>query len=138
MTEEQKIQEIILKYENFIQSSCADITKSIKGRRFFYLTDEKSGELYGVVEFKTAEELEQIILCEMADDINLVIEVGIEKLNMELNEKNVSYDSCEFGNAIEHLADSLNIIQKEFNIWNSKIKNSLEGLDTYFNENIVN
>lgn len=109
MTEEMKIQEIIKKYQDFIHSSCVDITKSIKGKRFFYLVDEKSDELYCVVEFSTAEELEQIILREMADDLNLVIEVGVENLNIELNEKNVSYGSCEFGNAIEHLANSLEI-----------------------------
>lgn len=137
MREEMKIQEIIEKYQDYIQSSCADITKSIKGKRFFYLTDEKSGELYSLVEFDTAEELERIILHEMADDLNLVIEVGIENLNRELNEKNVSYASCEFGNAIEHLASSLEIIQKEFNAWSIRVENSLKGFYAYFNKSTI-
>lgn len=134
MKEEMKIQEVIKKYQDFIQSSCVDITKSIKGKRFFYLVDERSKELYCVVEFSTAEELEQIILHEMADDLNLAIEVGIENLNVELNEKNVSYDSCEFGNAIEHLANSLEILQKELNTWNTRIQTSLNGFNVYFNK----
>lgn len=134
MTEEKKIQEIILKYEDFIQSSCADITTSIKGKRFFYMTDEKSGELYSVLGFNTAEELEQIILHELADGMNLAIEVGLENLNKVINERQVSYGYCEYGNAINHLADSLEIVQKEFNAWSKKIQTSLNGFDVYFNK----
>ncbi|MDE6253975.1 MAG: hypothetical protein K2M78_15300 [Lachnospiraceae bacterium] len=131
MTEEMKIQKITKKYNNFFQTSSADIASTMKGSRFFYLLDEISGEFSSYIKFDTAEELEQIILHEMVDDLNFALEVGLENLNEEINDKNFSYTDCKFGNTINHLANSIEAIHTELNKWDSKLQNSLDGISTF-------
>lgn len=131
MSEESKIQNIIKQYEDFFKNSSADIASTIKGERFFYLTDEVSGEISNLVRFKTAKELEQIILHEITDDLNFSLEVGLENISTDINERDIAHEHCEFGYSLIRLADSLDTIQKEFNKWDSKIQSSLKGLNTF-------
>ena len=134
MDEELRIEELLKKYEHFFQTTCADVTKSIKGKRFFYYIDDKSDEICNVVEFETAAELEKIILHELVFDINTAIEVGIENINEKINAKNIPYSYCELGTVLNHLAYSLEAIQKECERWSSQIQNSLNILCANFND----
>ena len=82
--------------------------------------------------FSTADELEKIILHEIADNMNTAIEVAIENLDKELNAHNVSYSCCEnYGESINHLANSLDIIRKEYSKWRHTILSSLDNLMEY-------
>ena len=85
MDEEAKIQELLKRYHQFFETTTADVAWSMKGKRFFYVVDSYSKELNSFSEYKSADELEKIILHEMADKLNTAIEVGIENLNIEIN-----------------------------------------------------
>lgn len=136
MSEEEKINEVLEKHSRYFQTTTADVAKSIKGKHLFFLVDSQNGEFYQFKVFSTAEELEQIILYEMADDANLALEVGIENLNVALNEHPVSYLECDdYGGAIEHLADSLDAVIEESNRWRDKLCNSLNSLMAYTDKN---
>lgn len=133
MTEENKIETLLRQYNPFFEATTADITVSIKGRRFFFFTDSESGLLYSIAEFTTAEELEQILLHEMANELNMAIENSIEEINEHINYKNISFTTCAFGTAIKHLADTVEVIHKEFSRY-STFQSSLLGLSTYMNK----
>lgn len=131
MNEEQKIEKLLNEYKDFFETSTADISKSAKGRKFFFYTDSKCGDLYCLAEFTTADELEQIILHEMADKINMTFENIVEEINYEMNYTNVSYSSCDLGEAVSRLAISLEKIQKEISPDFPMILSSLQGISTY-------
>ena len=133
-SKEQKIEELLKKYEHFFQTTNADVTKSVKGKRFFYYIDDKSDEICNVVEFETATELEEIILHEIAFDLNTAIEVGIENINEKINAKNIPYSYCELSTVLNRLAYTLEAIQKECERWSSQIQNSLNVLCRNIND----
>lgn len=134
MNEEQKIEKIMDEYKDFFDTSTADIAKSKKGRNFFFYTDSKCGDLYCLAEFTTADELEQIILHEMTDKINMALEHAVEEINHKLNYLNVTYSSCDLGEAVNRLAVSLEKIQNEFSLNFPIISSSLQGICTFINK----
>lgn len=133
MTEEQKIEKLLEQYKPFFETTSADIATSVKGQRFFYFTDSESGLFYCMTIFATAEELEQILLHEMANELNMAIGNSIEAINKKINYSNISYSSCEFGSAIKYLAQTLEIMCKEFSSYPT-FQSSLFGLFTYINK----
>lgn len=134
MNEDKKIENLLEEYKDFFDTSTADISKTAKGRRFFFYTDSKCGDLYCLAEFTTADELEKIILHEMADKINMTFENIVEEINYEINYTNVSYSSCDLGEAVNRLAISLEKIQKEILPDFPMILSSLQGILTYINK----
>lgn len=132
MKEEEKINQLLKKHRHFFETTTADVAQSIKGKHMFYLVDSRNGEYYSFKTFSTADELEKIILHEIADNMNTAIEVTIENLDKELNAHNVSYSCCEnYGESINHLANSLDIIRKEYSKWRHIILSSLDDLMEY-------
>lgn len=131
MNKEQKIEQLLKEYKDFFETTTADITKSVKGQRFFFFTDKVSGDLYGVAKFTTAEELEQIILHEMAEEINFKLQNIMEGTNREINYIDVTYSSSDFSKTINQLAISLDAIQKDFCKYYPEIRTSLQGISTY-------
>lgn len=134
MNEEQKIEQLLKEYNNFFEITSADVSKSAKGRRFFFYKDRISGDLFCLAEFTTAEELEQIIFHEMAEQINMKLQNVIEQMDSNINCMDVTYSTYDFGKAVNQLAASLEIIQKEFCPYFPEIKVLLQGISTYINK----
>ena len=134
MDEEQKIERLLEEYGGFFETTSADISKSVKGRRFFFYVDRISGDLFCLAEFTTAEELEQIILHEMAEQINMKLQNVIEQMDNSIKFIDVTYSACDFGKAVNQLGTSLEIIQKEFCQYFPEIKVFLQGIFTYINK----
>lgn len=129
MNEEEKINQILEQYHQYFQTTTADVAHSIKGEHIFYIVDRLNGEYYSFQIFSTAEQLEKIILYEIADNLNQAIEVGIENLDAEIKEYNVSRSCCEnHEDAVNHLANSLDAIYKEYNRWRDTVIHSLDDL----------
>lgn len=134
MNDDTKMNELLKKYDHFFKKTSADVATSLKGKKFFYLVDDCSKELYSVIEFKTTEELEQIILNEYANYFNTTIDVSLQNIEEEIHRIDLSYATCDFGNSVYHLAASLDIIHKELQVWLPEIQ-SLFGT---FYKNISN
>ena len=129
MNEEERINKTVEQYKRYFQTTTADVAHSVKGEHMFYIADRLYGEIYSFKTFSTAEELEKIILHEIADNLNAAIEVGIENLAAEIKEYNVFCFSCEnYEDAVNRLADSLEAIDKEYNRWRNTIISSLDDL----------
>lgn len=117
MNEEQKIEKVLEQYKNYFDTTTADVTTSIKGKRFFYLTDVVSGDIYKLEEFSTAEELERIILQDLISRTHM----AISNLNEEIQEELKNHSDLEF------LLNVLPIMKDNFEI----IRNSMIGIFSY-------
>lgn len=135
MNEEQKIDKVLEEYKSFFETTTADVTKlSLKGRRFFFLTDRKCGDLYGLAEFSSAEGLEKLILTEMVDQITMRLEMITENVSSEVKHLDVSYSAFDFNETISELKILLDVIQKEFCKYLPEIITSLKGISTYIDK----
>ena len=117
MNEEQKSEKILEQYKNYFNTTTADVTTSIKGKRFFFLTDIVSGDIYKLEEFSTAEELERIILQDLISRTHM----AISNLNEEIQEELKNHSDLEF------LVNVLPIMKDNFEI----IRNSMIGIFSY-------
>ena len=131
MNDNTKINELLEKYEDLFKKTTADIATSLKGKNFFYFVDPRSEELYGVIEFETAEQLEKIILSEYANYFNTIIDVSLQNIEEKIRRIDLSYADCEFGNSINHLAASLDIIHKEFHECFPEIQSLFDAFHKY-------
>lgn len=131
VNEEQKIEQLLEEYKNFFETTTADITKSAKGRRFFFFTDRICGDLYCLAEFTTADELEQIILHELTNQINIKLQNVMEHINHEIKYIDISYSSGDLSKAVNQLAITLDVIQKELCKYFPEILTSLQGISNY-------
>lgn len=106
MNEDKKIENLLNEYKELFETTTADISKSYKGRRFFFYTDRVCNELYCIKEFATADELEKKIIYELADQINMSLENTFENVKKEL-------DNIDNSDKTTQLLASLETIQKE-------------------------
>lgn len=79
MTERQKIKKLIKEYKGIFKVTDMDVAESIKGEWFFSRHDREY-DIYDVlIRFKTARELAEIILGELATDIFITIDCEPEE-----------------------------------------------------------
>lgn len=134
MTEEQKIEQLLEEYKDFFETTTADIATSAKGRRFFFFKDRMCGDLFALAEFTTAKELEQIVLHEMAEQLNMKLDNVMEDISNGIKYLDVSYSRCDFSKSVSQLASSLDAIQKGLCKNFPEIASSLQGIFTYINK----
>lgn len=89
MSEDKKIEKVISKYRSFLDNSDADISKSIKGVWHFYRYNKEYKNYDCFIRFKTASDLENIILSEVADDMNLALESVADTITYSYGYENV-------------------------------------------------
>lgn len=78
MTEKEKIEIIIKEYKSFFEATDMDVCQSIKGKWYFSKKDSKDNFYECFREFKTAEELIEMILGELALDMACAIEKEVD------------------------------------------------------------
>lgn len=110
---DNEIKDVISKYKDFFESTTADVAISLKGQKIFYYIDSASGEMYYVLEFKTAEQLEKIIQYEIADKMQDMLETGIHQISKELIKLDVGMGNIEDNRSVEKLAQTFDLLQKE-------------------------
>ena len=112
MTNSEKIRELIRVYKNVWKSTNMDICESLKGHWYFIQYDEEYEECECIREFKTAEELIQMFVYEMAQYMNYTI--GNEPELPTYKHKNIADAFCDdeinIADAILELNQSLNAI----------------------------
>ena len=128
MTEDEKIKEVIAKYDSFFENTVSDVGHTKKGVWFFYEYDEEHDYYTSFFRFETAEELEQIIAEVLAEEFNILIEITAENIFHEINEItteiNEAAESC-YVSCIPNLL-------KNMEIFNIEYKKSAERLEVIF------
>lgn len=114
MTENEKIEQIIQKYDSYFQNSNADVGHTSKNMWFFYDYDEAHDYYNSFIRFHSAEELEQIIIGMIADDLNLLIEIAAENTHYALRDININ-DAVEknYEDCIPKLLENMEVLNIE-------------------------
>lgn len=89
MPEDKKIGEVISKYQSFFDNSDADVSKSIKGVWHFYRYNEQYRNYDCFIRFNTANDLEHIIMSEVADDMNTGLEIVADTITNSYGYENI-------------------------------------------------
>ena len=87
MNEEEKIKNVLDKYNKYFTDTNSDVCHSIKGVLFFYQYDSKNDIYECFYQFSTAEELEKIIMGEILEAVNIAIECTAEEIVFSNNKR---------------------------------------------------
>lgn len=126
MDEKDKILRVMKKYGGYFGMEHRDVAFSTKGEFFFYSYSEKYKNYEVFIRFNTAEELEKIIIGEIAEDIECVMAVATESIYMHMEEveEEVIYDgNYNFGYHVAKVAGFLEVFQKEYERFKEQIGN---------------
>ena len=129
MSEDKKIEEVISRYRSFLDNSDADISKSIKGVWHFYRYNEQYKNYDCFIRFKTADDLEHIILSEVADDMNLALESVADTITYSYGYENVEdvTKTSDYDENIKRLIFNLGAVGECVDLFQTVAK-ELEGL----------
>lgn len=126
MDEKEKILRVMKKYGGYFRTEHRDVAFSTKGEYFFYAYSERYKNYEAFVRFNTAEELEKIIIGEIAEDIECVMAVATEDCYMRMQEveNEVIYDGdYNFGYHIAKVAGFLEVFLKDHEHFREQIGN---------------
>ena len=123
MTEDQKIRQILNQYSSYFKHSNADVGHTQKGVWFFYEYDEENDYYNSFIRFETAKELELLIAELAADDLNIVIEAGVEDMQHALREININdATTSNYGNCIPELLKNMETLNGECRKWAERLQ----------------
>lgn len=129
MSEDKKIEKVISKYRSFLDNSDADISKSIKEVWHFYRYNKEYKNYDCFIRFKTASDLEHIILSEVADDMNLALESVADTITYSYGYENVEdvTKTSDYDENIKRLIFNLGAVGECVDLFQTVAK-ELEGL----------
>ena len=129
MSEDKKIEEVISKYQSLLDNSDVDITKSIKGVWHFYRYNEKYKNYDCFIRFKTANDLEHIILSEVAEDMNIAMELTAETIAYSYGYEDVNQiaQTSDYEENVRKLIYNLGVVEQHLHLFKVVAK-ELKGL----------
>jgi hypothetical protein len=112
--EDRKIQAVIDRYKEILDKSNYDVTKTAKNRWIFYELQLDHDICSSMVIFHTAEELEFLIVSNIADDLNCAIEVTISDLPMLLSSIEITNLKSvdDYKNMLPQLERNISVLQQ--------------------------
>ena len=129
MSEDKKIEEVISKYQSLLNNSDADVSKSVKGVWHFYRYNEQYKNYDCFIRFKTWNDLEHIILSEVADDMNLALESVADTITNSYGYENIEVvtKTSDYAENIKRLIFNLSAVGECVDLFQAMAK-ELEGL----------
>lgn len=112
--ENERIRQVITKYDGYFKHSRADVGHTEKNIWFFYEYDEEHSYYDSFIRFRTAKDLERLIAGLIADDLNVLIETAVENADCALQEFDMNeavekdYDAC-----IPELLRNMEVLNRE-------------------------
>ena len=117
LREKDKILQVMEKYQDYFKEWNADVAFGVNKRNIFYVL-ASNREFETFLFFQTANQLEKIILGTIADNVEIIMEAGIEEISMGFSADEME---GEYGRSIEHylpgLVHKLDIISKAGENW---------------------
>lgn len=129
MSEDKKTEEVISKYQSFFDNSDADVIKSIKEIWHFYRYNEQYKNYDCFIRFETANDLEHIIMSEVADDMNLALESVADTIFHSYGYENIAdvTKTSDYAENIKRLVFNLSAVGECVDLFQIVAK-ELEGL----------
>ena len=129
--EREKILQVMEKYQDYFKEWNADVAFGINKSNIFYVLAPRN-EFETFLFFQTADQLEKIILGTIAENLEIIMEVGIEEISMGFLADKMD---GEYGKSIEHylpeLVQKLDVICKAAENWHNMMAvtfNSLKNI----------
>lgn len=92
--ERERIMQVMEKYSDYFREWDADVAFGVKGKHIFYVLDENHN-FETFMFFRTAEQLELIILGTLAENIDCILDAGLEEIYMEFSKDDVDEKSTK-------------------------------------------
>ena len=126
--EKEKILQVMEKYRDYFNEWDADVAFGVNGRNIFYVL--ASGEEFETfLFFQTADQLEKIILGMIAENVEIIMEAGMEEISVGFSADKMD---GEYGKSIEHylpgLVHKLDVICKTGEEWQNMMRVTFNSL----------
>jgi len=130
MTEREKVEAVIEKYKDmFAGEDGMDVAVSVKGDFFFYTFSQEYNYYDHFVKFKTAEELEKLIIGNLANDVNCILEPLADELEMQSrNVKEAMTEEVDFTDEVVKLSMHLASLERALSEHNNVFRTLYAGM----------
>lgn len=114
MSEKEKVLQVIEKYKEFFDGEDGiDVAISAKGEFFFYSYAKEFTYFDYFIKFHTAEELERIIIGNMANDVNCIVDPLIDELEMQTRQiDSLDTEAYDFRDEVMKLSEHLASVER--------------------------
>ena len=120
--EKEKILQVMEKYKDYFSEWDADVAFGVNGKNIFYVLASRR-EFETFLFFRTAEQLEKIILGTIAENIDVILGAGIDEVNVGFSAEDVDERSDK---SIEHylpvLVQKLDVLYKAGENWSHMLQ----------------
>ncbi len=117
VVERDKILQVMEKYRDYFKEWNADVAFGTKKSNIFYVLAPRN-EFEAFLFFQTADQLEKIILGTIAENVDIIMEAGMEEISMGFSANEMN---GEYGKSIEHylpvLVQKLDVLCKAGEHW---------------------
>ena len=115
--EKEKILQVMEKYRDYFNEWDADVAFGVNGKNIFYVLASRR-EFETFLFFRTADQLEKIILGTIAENLDVILGAGIDEVNVGFSAEDVDEKSDK---SIEHylpvLAQKLDVFCRAEENW---------------------
>ena len=120
--EKEKILQVMEKYRNYFNEWDADVAFGVNGKNIFYVLASRR-EFDTFLFFRTAEQLEKVILGTIAENLDVILGAGIDEVNVGFSAEDVDEKSDK---SIEHylpvLAQKLDVLCRAEKNWSHMLQ----------------
>ena len=120
--EKEKILQVVEKYRDYFNEWDADVAFGVHGKNIFYVL-ASGKEFEAFLFFRTADQLERIILGTIAENLDVVMDAGIDEVYVGFTADDVGEKSDK---SIEHylpvLAQKLDVLCKAEENWSHMLQ----------------
>lgn len=134
VTEKEKILQIVEKYRDYFNEWDADVALGVNGKHIFYvLASRKEFETF--LFFQTADQLEKIILGTLAENLDIILDAGIDEIFMGFTADDVDEKSEKsIENYLPLLVKRLDVLCKAEKSWFNMMQKTFNSLKNVCSE----
>ncbi|MCM1046549.1 MAG: hypothetical protein NC417_13675 [Candidatus Gastranaerophilales bacterium] len=127
--EHQDIIAVVDKYKDYFKQWKAGVALGVKGAHVFYVLEGNKVELFST--FKTAKQLESLILGTLAENAVCILESATDNLSTQFAQLTVDdqEDDRNVEAYIPLLAKEISLIREEYKEWENMIKVTFKALE---------
>ena len=120
--EKEKILQVMEKYRDYFNEWDADVAFGVNGKNIFYVLASRR-EFETFLFFRTADQLEKVILGTIAENLDVILGAGIDEVNVGFSAEDVDEKSDK---SIEHylpvLAQKLDVLCRAEKNWSRMLQ----------------
>lgn len=125
--EKEKILQVVEKYKDYFNEWDADVAFGVNGKNIFYVLSGKEFETF--LFFQTADQLEKIILGTLAENIDIILDAGIDEIFMGFSAEDADEKSEKsIENYLPVLVRRMEVLCKARENWSNMLQKTFNSL----------